>query len=216
MPVTRSQPTHRVDLDIRDQLDRPVHGGPRQPRRDDRPAGHPGELPGRPVRARVDRQRLHADVRRPAADRRRARRPLRPQADVHHRPRDLHRRLGHRRPLVVVGDAHRRPGDPGRRRRDRHPAHPDDPVGRGAGRAARGRPRRVGRDRRPGHRHRAGRRRGDRRGTRLAVDLLDQRPDRAHRDPAGALPADRDLRPEAAARPARSGHHHRRPAGSLV
>ena len=28
---------------------------------------------GRPVRARVDRQRLHADVRRPAADRRRAR-----------------------------------------------------------------------------------------------------------------------------------------------
>ena len=31
------------------------------------------ELLGRPVRARVDRQRLHADLRRPPPDRRRAR-----------------------------------------------------------------------------------------------------------------------------------------------
>ena len=37
--------------------------------------------------ARVDGQRLHADVRRPPAHRRRARRPLRPPAHVRHRPR---------------------------------------------------------------------------------------------------------------------------------
>ena len=40
----------------------------------------------------MDGQRLHADVRGPPADRRRPRRPLRAQADVHHRRRAVHRR----------------------------------------------------------------------------------------------------------------------------
>ena len=41
--------------------------------------------------ARVDGQRLHPDLRRAAPDRRGARRPLRPPADVHRRHRALHR-----------------------------------------------------------------------------------------------------------------------------
>ena len=47
-------------------------------------------------RARVDRQRLHADLRGAAPDGRRARRPLRAAAHVRARPRDLHARLGRR------------------------------------------------------------------------------------------------------------------------
>ena len=87
------------------------------------------------------------------------------------------------------------PRHPGRRRRVRHPAHPDHPVRRGPARATSGRPRRVGRHRRPRHRHRPARRRRHRRGPRLALDLLAQRADRPRRHAAGRPSPDREPRP---------------------
>ena len=53
-------------LDVHHHLDRPVHGRPRQPRRDDRPPGHQGRPRGLARRPPVDGQRLHADLRGPA------------------------------------------------------------------------------------------------------------------------------------------------------
>ena len=75
---------------------------------------------------------------------------------------------------------------------------------------ARPRARRLGRDRRPRDRVRAGRRRRRRRGLLLAVHLLAQRPDR---DPARAArtdPAHREPRPGGQARPARRRPRQRR------
>ena len=85
---------------------------------------------------RVDRQRLHADVRGAAADRRRARRPLRPPAHV---------RVGLGIFTVALRRRRARPRrrarsgarGPGPRRRDRDAADADDPLGCGPGRAAR-------------------------------------------------------------------------------
>ena len=54
-------------------------------------------------------------VRRPAAARRPARRPLRPPPDLHDRPRRLRRRLAARRPRAERDAAARRPGPPGLR-----------------------------------------------------------------------------------------------------
>ena len=55
--------------------------------------------------ARVDRQRLHADVRRLPAHRRRAGRPLRPAPHVHHRRRGLHGLLRARGDVLERRDA---------------------------------------------------------------------------------------------------------------
>ena len=109
--------------------------------------------------ARVGRERLHADLCRAPADGRGARRPLRAQAPLRHRPLDLHGRLRDRRALDRHRDADRRPRDPGPGRRDRDAAHADDPRGGHAAREARRDPRRVGRDRRPRRRDRPDRRR---------------------------------------------------------
>ena len=106
--------------------------------------------------------------------------------------------------------------DPGPRRRDPHAAQPDDPVGRGAAGATRARARRVGRHRRPRHRDRPARRRRDRRGPRLAVHLLGQRPDRPHRDPAGRTRLTETHGPSTAPRPARPRARQRRPARGRV
>ena len=94
-------------------------------------------------------QRLHAHLRRLPPDRRRARRPLRPQADVHDRRRDLHRGASRaRRARAVDRMAHRRTRRSGARRRDRDAAHADDPQ-----RGRRRRPKRGARARRVvGHR----------------------------------------------------------------
>ena len=81
---------------------------------------------------RMDGQRLHADVRRAPADRRCARRPLRPAATVRARARDLHRRLGVRRGGAVDRGAERGAGAAGRRRRDRHAPDADHPQRRGS------------------------------------------------------------------------------------
>ena len=140
----------RTTLDVRHHDDRAVHGRARQPRRVDGDARDP-RRPRRVDRgARVDRQRVHADVRRLPPDRRRARRPLRAEADVH----DRHRRSSRPRPRCgrarsVDRLAHRRPRGPGDRRRDRHAAHADDPERsrlRRAARRSRSAPGRASRD----------------------------------------------------------------------
>ena len=149
----------------------------RQPRRHDRAPRDP-RRPRRLARGpRVDRQRLHARVRRPAAHRRRARRPLRAPAHV---PRSASALFTPPRPPAALAPidrrADRRPRRPGPRRRDRHAAHahparrrPSRPRGAalalgiwsGIGGLAR--------------RARPARRRRGRRGHLLAVDLLAQR-----------------------------------------
>ena len=73
------------------------------------------------VRAPVDRRRLRARVRRPAADRRRDRRPLRPQGarcSAASRCSALGALVGGLRQQLDAGD--RRPGGDGHRRRVRH------------------------------------------------------------------------------------------------
>ena len=107
-----------------------------------------------------------------------ARRPLRPQAHVHHRRRHLHARPRRGRARAVGRLADRRARAAGHRRRDRHAAHADDPQRRRR-REARARARRLVRHRRPRGRDGAARRRGRRRRDLLAVDLLAERPRRA-------------------------------------
>ena len=116
-------------LDLRDHLGRAVHGLARQPRRVHRDPRHP-RRPRRIARQpRVDRQRIHADVRRPPADGRRPRRPLRPAAHVRDRRRDLHARLRRRCARAERRGAEPRARRPGPRRRDRDAADADHPVG---------------------------------------------------------------------------------------
>ena len=204
------------DRDVRDQLHRVVHDLARQPRRHHRAARNQGEPRRLAVAARVDGERLYPDVRGPPADRRRSRRPLRPQADVHHRRRTVHRRLGVRCPRADRRSARHRSGPPGIRRRDRPAAHAHHPFRRRPEGAPRPRARRMGRHRRPRHRARAPRRRRDRRGPELAVHLLGQRPDRHRPDPARhGVPAG-DPRPGRRARPARPRPRLRRPVRPRV
>ena len=89
----RNEMKNSHDLDVRDHLDRALHGHARQPRRDHRAAGDPARPACLDRAARVDGERLHPDLRRAAADRRRARRPLRAPPPVRARHRDLHGRL---------------------------------------------------------------------------------------------------------------------------
>ena len=177
-------------VDIRDHLARALHGHARQPRRDD---GDPGDPPGparRDQRPRVDRQRLHAHLRRAAPHRRGARRPLRTPAAVRDRDRDLHGRLRGRRARADDRRARRGPRRPGPRRRDRHAADAHDPLGRRARGAARRVPRRVGRHQRPRRRVRPARRRRRRQRLLVALGLLAQRAgrDRAARRSCRASP----------------------------
>ena len=85
--------------------------------------GHPAGPARDAVRARVDGERVHADLRGAAPHGCSARRPLRTQANVRHRPGDLHRRVGARRALDRREHADRRARAAGARRRDRHAAH---------------------------------------------------------------------------------------------
>ena len=145
-----------------------------------------------------------------------ARRPVRAQADVLGRDRDLH---------VVVrrgrarSECHRaRPGArcAGRGRRDRDAAHADDPVRGGSAGAARAGAWCLERDRRSRGRDRTARRRRRRRRDLVAVDLLAQRADRA--DPRAArVPAPARIpRPGRPARPRRPGPRQRRPVRDRV
>ena len=136
----------------------------------------------------MDGQRLHADLRGPAADRRRARRPVRAATAVRDRPGDLHRRVRGRRAGSLEQRAHRGACRPGPRRRDRDPADPDHPLGRRVAATAGAGPRGLGRHRRPGHRRGSARGRGHRAGRELALDLLAQRAGRHRRRGTGLPP----------------------------
>ena len=138
------------------------------------------DLRRRPRRARVDGQRVHAHLRRAAADRRRARRPLRPPAHVRDRPRHLHRsprpRPRSRRRSTALDVARAVQGVGGA---IVMPLTLTILSAGGAGRAARARARRLGRDQRPRRRVRPARRRRRRLRHLVALDLLAERADRA-------------------------------------
>ena len=74
-------------VDARRRLLRPLHDHAGQHGGERGPAGDPGGPRHRPLRAPVDRHRLRAQLRRADADRRQARRRLRPPADLRHRDR---------------------------------------------------------------------------------------------------------------------------------
>ena len=181
-------------MDARDRLDRAVHGRARQPRRQRRAAEHPPRARSFDPVAGVDGQRVRAGLRRAAADRRRARRSVRPPADVHVRDRAVHPVLSRSRARGLGRPADRRQGAAGRRRRDRDAADPD-PAGRGVPAGA---PRCRDRDLVGDQRDRRGARAAGRRRRHpaelVALDLLDQRADRAGPGPAGRQPAGRELR----------------------
>ena len=203
---------HRTDRDRAGAL----HDGARQPGRDDGAAQHAGRPGRRGQRPAVVRERLHAHVRRAAADRGGPRRPVRQAARVHARPGPLHGGLGRRCARHQRRRADRRPRPPGRRRRRRHAAHAD-PAG--AGLPARSPRRRAGhlvRHRRCRGRDRPGHRRRRRRRHLVALDLLVQRPGRhPHDRPREPLPRG-EPRPVRAPRPGRRGAGHRRPGRHRV
>ena len=155
-------------------------------------------------RAVLGAQRLHADVRRPAAARRPGRGHPRPAPGVHGRSGAVHRGLAGRRPGHVGQAAAGRPGGAGRGRRDRHPRragadHRQLPRGPGAHPRARpvhrrGHGRRVAR---PGPRRR------DRPVGELALGAVRQRADRRAGAGARAAVPVRDPAAAGALRPGR-------------
>ena len=163
------------------------------------PAIAPGGEPGRPG---MDHQRLQPGLRLPDADRRGARRPVRPPPHVRPRAARVRPGLGAGGAVVWRGDAHRGAGGAGRRGGHAGAADPDADQRRVPGREARGGHRDLGRHHRPGGGRRPGRRRRDRAGPLLGVDLLDQRARRVGRRGALRAAAARKPRPAAAA-----GHH---------
>ena len=200
-------------MDLRRDLGGLVHGLARQPGGDDRAALDPGSPARLAPGAAVDGQRLHPHLRGAAAHRGHARRAVRPPPDVRRGSEPVHRRVGRRRARARHRRAGRRAGRAGCRGRHRDPADPHAAVGRGDPATARPGPGRLGRRRRPGHRHRPAGRRGRRRGRVLAVDLLAERPDR-HRAAADRPdPAHRELRAVDQPGPARPGAGQRGPAG---
>ncbi|CAA9473914.1 MAG: Uncharacterized MFS-type transporter, partial [uncultured Solirubrobacteraceae bacterium] len=162
----------------------------------------------------VDRRLLHAGVRRAAADRRRARRRVRPQAGADRRTGDIRHRVGARRPRADGGRADRRAGAHGRRRGAHHAVDPLHPHRHLPGRRAGEGDRDLGRRGRDRHRHRPGDRRLAARALRVGRDLRDQpaggrlRGDRRSRHRAGVpRPAAAPARPRRL-RPVDGRPHH--------
>ena len=125
----------------------------------------------------MDRERLHAGVRRLPAPRRPCRGSPRPQARVPRRRRDLHRRLATQRARANLGVPHHLPRRAGPRRRTdraRGALHHHDDLRRRS-RAREGHER-LGRDRGRRRGRQPGARRHPRRRVLVAVDLLRERP----------------------------------------
>ena len=174
-----------------------VHGHPRQPRHDERPARAARRVRGIRRGAAVVHERLHPRVREHDPHGRGPRRPVRSANALPHRHRRVHAELGVRRTRRRSRPAHRRPRTAGLRRRGDHAALAHAARRFGAARAASARDRHLGRRRRPRRRDRAAHRRRRDRGLGLAGDLLDQRARRRRVDRA---------------RPARAAEQLRRPA----
>ena len=180
-PITHdphSQRHHRRQpplVDPRRDVLRAVHDHARQHGRERGPAGDPEGPALVDQRPGMDRQRLHAELRRPARHRRAAGRHLRPPQDVplrRHRLRPLERL---HRALPERGLAGRRARGAGRRRRVHDAGDPLDHHQRLPGARARQGDRDLGRRQRPGAGHRPRGRRLPGRERLLAVDLLPQR-----------------------------------------
>ena len=199
-------------MDVRGHIARARHGHSRQPGRHDGTTRDPQGPAREPRGSRVDGERLHPHLRRPAPDRRRPGRPLRAPAAVRRRSRHLHARLGGGGARPDDGRARRGQGGPGCRRRDRDAAHPDYPLGCGPRRKTRRGTRRLGRDRRPRRRPRTARRGRGRLRPLVAVDLLDQRAGRSRADSDRPAAPRRDVRSLRQARPPGVGLVERRSA----
>ena len=174
-----------------------AHGGARHARRVDGAEHDPGGSRRLGRAARVDGQRLQPQLRGAADHRRRARRPLRPPQALRRSGSVCSpspRRPARSRPTRLADRGARRPG---RRRRAADAARPGAAERRVPAPEARHGDRAVQRGHRTGGGQRPARRRRDRRGHRLGVDLLDQRPDRAARDPVGADEARESRGPDA-------------------
>ncbi len=103
---------------------RPADGRARRHHRQHRPAVHRQGPRHQRHQPDLDRHRLHAGLRRAAAARRPAGRPLRPPPHLHDRPGRLRRRLDARWPGHQRDAAARRPWPPGLRRGARVPRRP--------------------------------------------------------------------------------------------
>ena len=121
--------------------------------------------------------------------------------DLHHRPGALHRRFRGRRARAEHRPADRRARGPGHRRRDRHAADADPARGRLPRGASWHRAGGVVGHQRHRRRDRPAGRRRRHPGHLLALDLLDQRPDRRCPGAARRAPARREPRPRRDARP---------------
>ena len=194
-------------MGARPHRNRIADGGPRHARGVDG-AEHDPHRHARDRRAAgVDGQRLQPELRGPADHRGRARRSLRPAQAVRDRARALRGGVRSQRAGARCRLADRVARRPGRRIGPDHAAGPRAAErGVPAREAWRGN-RHIQRDHRPRGGERPARRRRDRQRARLAVDLLDQRPDRSDLDP---VRADQD------ARGLRAGYEpgHPRPARS--
>ena len=119
--LTTDEPDPKRFRALARHRDRPAHDRPRRLRRHDCPAIGPTGAAHLRRQPPVGAYRLHPCLRRPAADRRSDGRLHGPQADVHHQPARLRRRLGARRPGAKPGHAVRRQSPPGCLRRRHGP-----------------------------------------------------------------------------------------------
>ena len=192
-------------LDPRACLSGAVHGDARQPGGHHRPAEHPPRARRRHRQPGVDRQRLHIELRRAAAHRRRPGRPVRAQADVQPRTGRVHARLRGSSAGPEHRCARRCARCAGGRRRAGHPADPHPPLrGLPGGPPRRGAGHLVGHQR-ARRRARAGDRRRGRRRDLLALDLLAQRAHRPGGRAAGVAAPGGVARAGRSRRPARAG-----------
>ena len=194
---------------------RPADDHPRRDRGEHRAAAYPERpalLLDQPV---LGDERVHADVRRPAAAGRPGGRHPRPPPDVHRRPHHLHARLAGGRPRDHGRDAAGGPRHPGRRRRARLARRAGAggqllPRGQGAGQGAR---HLLGRgDRR--QLARPGARRLYHRVALVALGAVHQRADRHRRHRDHPAVCQRDPPSARQVRPGRRDHldrGHRRP-----
>ena len=168
----------------RTHRDRLADGGPRHAGGVD-VAEHDPTRSGRLARGpRVDGECLQPELRGVADHRRRARRPLRAPGLLRDRVGPVRRGVGCGRAGAQRRLPRRGPGSPGGRRGSGADAWFDPADRRLPAREARSGDRHVQRGNRDRRRARPAGRRRDRRGHRLDVDLLAQRPDRPGRDPA--------------------------------
>ena len=160
---------------------RPLHDHARQHGGLRRALLDPGGPPDLDLRAPVGRDRLRAHLRGPHAQRREARRHVRPAATLHRRPGDLHGRLPRLRPRDRRRVPDRRPGRPGSRLGADQPGDTLDHHRHVPAAAARDGDRHLGRRLGDGPRDRAARRRSADRAHQLELDLLHQHPGRHRR-----------------------------------